>query len=177
MRPRTREIESEGKCAISTGRCSVGRKDPSIRSRSAGTSHTTPVGKCHALERYPHVPDGASRIEVDHTAAEFHADRRWRGRGRRSGVGQLSAVASNTGDDAGTNRDEAKMSQHVAAPVLCAWRRRRASRGHQRLRVLAVTRRRENCGKLAHVRGVTGRGLRSYIGCRTAGCVASRRWT
>ena len=39
----------------------------------------------------------------------------WR---RRTGGGQLSAVASNAGDDARTNRDEAKMSQHIPAPVL-----------------------------------------------------------
>jgi len=85
------------------------------------------VHQAHTRNRYPNVPDGASRIGVDHTAAKFDGDdrrgrrwrRRWRGgrgRRRRIGGGQLSAVASNAGDDARTNRDEAKMSQHVPVP-------------------------------------------------------------
>ena len=71
--PISRESDWEGKCAISTGRCSVVRNDP----RST-----------HMQERYPHVPDGASRIGVDHTAAESDRDGIWirRWRARRTGA-------------------------------------------------------------------------------------------
>jgi hypothetical protein len=67
-RPITREIEWEGKCAISTGRCNLLCIGPS---RGKASSART-----RRRDRYPHVPDGASGIGVDHTAAEFDRDHR-----------------------------------------------------------------------------------------------------
>ena len=115
--PTHREIEWEGECAISTGRCSVLRIGPS-RAKA-------PSGGPHEWSRYSHALDGAPRIGVDHTAAKFDRDRRiWirtaAAEAERGGGGQLSAVASNAGDDARTNRDEAKMSQHI--PLRCSAR-------------------------------------------------------
>src|SRR5687767_9225524 len=69
--PISRESEWEGKCAISTGRCSLLRGRATV---PIAVGQTPP----NPRDRYPHVRDWASGLGVDHTAAEFD-------RGRRSG--------------------------------------------------------------------------------------------
>ena len=137
--PRTREIEWEGKCAISTGRCTVLRKGPTRPGRPLRESHMSETDT-RTFATGPPASALTTRPPNSTVTIVFGSDD---GGAAERGPVTLSAVASNAGDDARTNRDEAKMSQHIPAPVLSVCRRWRASHGHQLLPLLAATRRRE----------------------------------
>ena len=112
LRPITREIEWEGKCAISTGRCNVLRIGP------LGGALPRELQRIETDTRTFSTGPPASALTTRPPNSTVTVVGIGIGDGGGGGVGggQLSAVASNAGDDARTNRDEAKMSQHVPAP-------------------------------------------------------------